>query len=64
LPTLATSIADLAGSTGGRACLDWFRRERSWINEQHLKLCRIPAPTFFEEKRAAWMSAQFQALGW
>jgi tripeptide aminopeptidase len=64
LPILATSIADLAGSTGGRACLDWFRRERSWINEQHLKLCRIPAPTFFEEKRAAWMSGQFQSLGW
>jgi len=45
-------------------CLDWFRRERNWINEQHLKLCRIPAPTFFEEKRAAWMAEQFQALGW
>ena len=45
-------------------CLEWFRRERNWINEQHLKLCRIPAPTFFEEKRAAWMAERFQALGW
>jgi len=45
-------------------CLEWFRRERNWINEQHLNLCRIPAPTFFEEKRAVWMSEQFQALGW
>ena len=45
-------------------CLEWFRRERNWINEQHLKLCRIPAPTFFEEKRAAWMAEQFQALDW
>ena len=45
-------------------CLEWFRRERNWINERHLKLCRIPAPTFFEEKRAAWMAEQFQALGW
>jgi tripeptide aminopeptidase len=45
-------------------CLEWFRRERHWINEQHLKLCRIPAPTFFEEKRAVWMAEQFQALGW
>ncbi len=48
----------------GRVCLEWFRRERNWINEQHLKLCRIPAPTFFEEKRAAWMAEQFQGLGW
>ena len=47
-----------------RLCLEWFRRERNWINEQHLRLCRIPAPTFFEEKRAVWMAEQFQALGW
>jgi tripeptide aminopeptidase len=47
-----------------RARLQWFRRERDWINEQHLKLCRIPAPTFFEGKRAVWMSEQFQTLGW
>lgn len=51
-------------SPAGRVCLEWFRRERNWINEQHLKLCRIPAPTFFEEKRALWMAEQFQALGW
>ena len=57
-------MADFAGSTAGRSCLEWFRRERNWINEQHLKLCRIPAPTFFEDKRAAWMTQQFQALGW
>src|SRR5579872_1905529 len=47
-----------------KAAVDWCRRERQWINEQHLRLCRIPAPTFFEEKRAAWMAEQFQALGW
>ena len=64
MPQLARSVADLAESTGGRACLEWFRRERNWINEQHIKLCRIPAPTFFEEKRAAWMAEQFQTLGW
>jgi acetylornithine deacetylase/succinyl-diaminopimelate desuccinylase-like protein len=47
-----------------KACLDWFRRERAWINEQHLKLCRIPAATFFEQRRAEWMAEQFRALGW
>ena len=64
MPQLVRSIIDLAASTSGRTCLEWFRRERNWINEQHLKLCRIPAPTFFEEKRAAWMAQQFQTLGW
>ena len=46
------------------ACLEWFRKERGWINEQHLKLCRIPAPTFFEQRRAEWMAEQFGLLGW
>ena len=44
--------------------LDWFRRERAWINEQHLKLCRVPAPTFLEQKRAEWMAERFRELGW
>lgn len=47
-----------------RAALDWFRRERLWIQEQHLKLCRIAAPTFFEQKRAEWIAARFRELEW
>src|SRR5262249_34294960 len=39
-------------------------KERGWINEQHLKLCRIAAPTFFEQKRAEWMAERFRGLGW
>jgi tripeptide aminopeptidase len=42
----------------------WFIRERTWINEQHLALCRVPAPTFFEERRAAWFADQLRLLGW
>ncbi len=58
------SVQQLAATPAMAACLEWFRRERAWINEQHLKLCRMPAPTFFEDKRAAWMAEQFRALGW
>jgi tripeptide aminopeptidase len=64
LPRLAASIAELASSSSVRAAMDWFRRERNWINEKHLKLCRIPAPTFFEEQRAEWFVSEFRALGW
>jgi len=39
-----------------RECLQWFTREKQWINEQHLQLCRIPAPTFLEQERASWLS--------
>lgn len=47
-----------------RAALEWFRRERLWIQEQHLKLCRIPAPTFFEQKRAEWIASSLRDLDW
>ncbi|HEY1947877.1 MAG TPA: M20/M25/M40 family metallo-hydrolase [Bryobacteraceae bacterium] len=39
-------------------------RERAWINEQQLALCRVAAPTFFEEQRAAWFREQLELLGW
>jgi tripeptide aminopeptidase len=64
MPLLAQSVTGLAASAGVRACLEWFRRERSWITEQHLKLCRVAAPTFFEQKRAEWMAERFRSLGW
>jgi len=64
MPLVAGSVADLARSPELRVALDWFRRERAWINEQHLKLCRVPAPTFFEQKRAEWIMERFRELGW
>jgi acetylornithine deacetylase/succinyl-diaminopimelate desuccinylase-like protein len=61
---LAGAVSELAQTPRARACLDWFRRERAWINDEHLALCRIPAPTFFEQKRAEWLALRFRALGW
>src|SRR6478672_3492099 len=57
------AVAELAASPLLRDCLQWVRREKQWINDRHLQLCRIPAPTFFEQKRAEWMVEQFRALG-
>ncbi len=56
-------IEELAQGSGVRECLQWFTREKQWVNERHLELCRIAAPTFQEGRRAEWMLAQFQALG-
>ena len=65
MPLLAQSVAGSGRiGHGVRTCQGWFRRERAWINEQHLKLCRIPAPTFFEQKRAEWMAERFRSLHW
>jgi len=55
---------ETAGVRGVRECLQWFTREKKWINEVHLQVCRIPAPTFLEQQRAEWMRQQFRELGW
>jgi tripeptide aminopeptidase len=61
--TLKATLPPLPMAGGIRQCLQWFSRERQWINEQHLQLSRIAAPTFLEQKRAEWMVTQFRALG-
>jgi acetylornithine deacetylase/succinyl-diaminopimelate desuccinylase-like protein len=58
------NLNELTEHRGIRECLQWFTREKQWINEIHLQLCRIPAPTFLEQERAAWFAEQFRAMGW
>ena len=60
---LAKLVGEIVNAPAIQDALQWFVREKQWINEQHLALCRIPAPTFFEQRRAEWMLAQFRALG-
>jgi tripeptide aminopeptidase len=60
---LLTPVAELLQQPEIRECLQWFSKERQWISDQHLALCRVPAPTFLEQKRAEWMVAQFKAIG-
>ncbi|PYT24806.1 MAG: peptidase [Acidobacteria bacterium] len=57
------SVAEIAQCPQVRQALQWFTREKQWINEVHLELCRIPAPTFLEQQRAEWMAAQFRGFG-
>jgi tripeptide aminopeptidase len=64
MQTAGQSVQNLLNEPGIRAALEWFRKEKGWITEQHLALARIPAPTFFEEARAEWMAARFRSLGW
>jgi acetylornithine deacetylase/succinyl-diaminopimelate desuccinylase-like protein len=60
----AAGIGEIVDHRGVRECLQWFTREKQWVNEAHLELCRIPAPTFLEEERAAWILNQFRKMGW
>ncbi|HZL55688.1 MAG TPA: M20/M25/M40 family metallo-hydrolase, partial [Bryobacteraceae bacterium] len=63
VPAAATA-GELSERTGIREALQWFTREKQWVNDIHLQVCRVPAPTFLEQQRAEWMTAQFRALGW
>lgn len=67
MATSLKSIQSLGVVSADPALVDaqrWLLRERMWITDQHLQLCRIPAPTFFEAKRAEWFRTQLAALGW
>ncbi|MBV8551093.1 MAG: M20/M25/M40 family metallo-hydrolase [Acidobacteriaceae bacterium] len=64
LPAEAREIALLAARPAILNAQRWFAHQRAWINEQHLQLCRIPAPTFFERQRAEWFCSQLAGLGW
>ncbi len=61
---LGVNLGELAEQRGVRERLQWFTREKQWIHEVHVQLCRIPAPTFLEQERAAWFLEQFRAIGW
>ena len=58
-----TNLSELADHSGVRECLQFFTREKPWINEVHVQLCRVPAPTFLEQERAAWFLEQFRSYG-
>ena len=63
-PDLAPLPSVVAESEGVRECLQFFTREKRWINERHVELCRIPAPTFQEQDRAAYLSRVLAEIGY
>lgn len=63
-PRYQKLVAELASTQAVRQAQQFFQKNRQWITEQQIQLCRIAAPTFFEEKRAEHMAAQFRSFGW
>ncbi|MBS1855160.1 MAG: M20/M25/M40 family metallo-hydrolase [Acidobacteria bacterium] len=61
---MGINVNEITELAGVRDCLQFFTREKQWINEAHLEFCRVPAPTFMEAERAAWFQERFRALGW
>ncbi|MCZ2152888.1 MAG: M20/M25/M40 family metallo-hydrolase [Bryobacterales bacterium] len=47
-----------------RAAAASFAANKSWILEQQLAICRVAAPTFLEERRAAYLNEALAVLGY
>lgn len=63
LPAGVGTLDALVASQPVREAFRFFDRNARWIDEQHLALCRIPAPTFHERARAEWFLEQFSSFG-
>ena len=61
---LAGGVHALVKDPSAQAAVRWFSSERRWIDDLQLQICRIPAPTFFEQRRAEWVSSALAQIGW
>ena len=41
-PVTTNGVLELASSPDVRECLQWFQREKQWINDRHVQVCRVP----------------------
>lgn len=64
LPPGVPPLEQFAASSPLREALGFFVRERRWIDETHLAVCRIPAPTFQEQPRAEWVQNLLISMGY
>ena len=60
---MASTLSAVLRARGVREAMQWFTREKQWINEIHQQVCRVPAPTFLEQQRAEWVAGQLRAFG-
>ncbi len=59
-PQCVDTVSDLDSV---RSALGQTHRELAWLNQQHLAVCRVPAPTFRERDRAEHLWRVFAGLG-
>ncbi len=64
LTTVGNAVSEISDTKPIRDALQWLTREKNWIADAHLQVCRIPAQTFLEHQRAEWMAQQFRSYGW
>ncbi len=57
------AVSTFASHPRVRAVLDWLVAHTDEVVADAVTICEIPAPTFHEAERAAWVADQFRRLG-
>ena len=61
--TAFQTISHLAALPAVHRAFQWFHLQEPQLRRWHREIVSIPAPPFGEQARAAWLCAQFAALG-
>lgn len=62
-PAPSARIADLAARPHVRSAVTWVARHEERLAQETVRVTEIPAPTFEEAARAAYVAERFQQLG-
>jgi acetylornithine deacetylase/succinyl-diaminopimelate desuccinylase-like protein len=63
LPQSGQSVEELAAEPRVARALKWLEKNLAWVDEQHLRITEIPAPTFQETQRGAFVRKLFEQAG-
>jgi tripeptide aminopeptidase len=58
-----TTAADLARDDRVKRALDWLAKNTAWITDEQARITEIPAPSFQETQRAAYLRRALAACG-
>ncbi|MFZ0821344.1 MAG: M20/M25/M40 family metallo-hydrolase [Candidatus Acidiferrales bacterium] len=59
----ATPVGDLARDERVKRALDWLANNTTWITDEQIRITEIPAPSFQETQRAAYLRRALAACG-
>src|SRR5271169_1294695 len=59
----ATPVSDLARDDRVKRALDWLANNTTWITDEQIRITEIPAPSFQETQRAAYLRRALAACG-
>ncbi len=58
-----TPVAELARNDSVKRALDWLAKNTAWITDEQARITEIPAPSFQEAQRAAYLRRALAACG-